>query len=31
VLRQPEMSQEKFAADVEWVKRDLLVLKALFA
>jgi hypothetical protein len=31
VLRQPKMSQEKFAADVEWVKRDLLALKALFA
>jgi hypothetical protein len=31
VLRQPEMSQEKLATDVEWVKRDLLALKALFA
>ena len=29
VLRQPEMPQEKFASDVEWVRRDLLAPKAL--
>jgi hypothetical protein len=29
LFRQPEMSDEKFLADAEWVKRDLLALKAL--
>lgn len=29
LLRQPEMTEAKFLADIEWVKRDLLALKAL--
>ncbi len=29
LFRQPGMSDEKFAADAEWVQRDLLALKAL--
>lgn len=29
--RQPGMSDAQYAADTEWVKRDLLVLKSLFA
>ena len=29
VFRQPEMSDEKFAADLEWVKRDLQTAKQL--
>lgn len=29
LFRQPGMSDEKFAADAEWVKRDLLALKQL--
>jgi hypothetical protein len=29
LFRQPEMSDEKFLADAEWVKRDLLALKTL--
>jgi hypothetical protein len=29
LFRQPEMSDEKFAADANWVKRDLLALKGL--
>ena len=28
LFRQPGMSDEKFQADIEWVKRDLLSLKA---
>lgn len=28
VFRQPGMSDEKFAADVDWVARDLVALKA---
>jgi hypothetical protein len=31
LFRQPGMSDEKFAADAEWVGRDLLALKALVA
>lgn len=31
LFRQPEMSDEKFAADAVWVARDLLALKALIA
>jgi hypothetical protein len=31
LFRQPGMSDEKFAADAEWVARDLLALKALIA
>lgn len=30
LFRQPGMSDQKFAADAEWVVRDLLALKALF-
>jgi hypothetical protein len=29
LFRQPDMSEEQFAADAEWVKRDLIGLKAL--
>jgi hypothetical protein len=29
LFRQPDMSDEKFAADMAWVERDLLALKAL--
>lgn len=29
VFRQPAMSEAKFAADADWVMRDLLALKAL--
>jgi len=29
LFRQPEMDDEKFAADVRWVNRDLKALKAL--
>ncbi len=29
LLRQPGMSEAKFASDAEWVERDLLALKAL--
>jgi hypothetical protein len=29
LFRQPEMSDEKFAADAEWVMRDLLVAKRI--
>jgi hypothetical protein len=29
LFRQPEMSDEKFLADAQWVKRDLLALKTL--
>jgi hypothetical protein len=29
LFRQPRMSEEKFLEDAEWVKRDLLALKAL--
>lgn len=29
LFRQPGMSDEKFAADAEWVARDLLALRAL--
>jgi len=29
LFRQPGMTDEKFLADAEWVKRDLLALKAL--
>ncbi len=29
LFRQPGMSDEKFAADAEWIGRDLLALKAL--
>lgn len=29
LFRQPGMSDAKFAADAEWVERDLLALKAL--
>ena len=29
LFRQPDMSDEKFAADAEWVGRDLLALRAL--
>ena len=29
LFRQPDMSDEKFEADTQWVKRDLLALKAL--
>jgi hypothetical protein len=31
LFRQPGMSDAKFQADAEWVARDLLALKALFA
>ena len=31
LFRQSDMSDAKFAADAEWVERDLLALKALFA
>jgi len=31
LFRQPGMSDEKFAADADWVARDLLALKALTA
>jgi hypothetical protein len=31
LFRQPDMSEAKFAADAEWVGRDLLALKALVA
>lgn len=31
LLRQPGISDAQYAADAEWVKRDLLVLKTLFA
>lgn len=31
LFRQQGMSEEKFAADAEWVERDLLALKALVA
>ncbi len=31
LFRQPRMSDAKFAADAEWVRRDLLALKALVA
>ena len=31
LFRQPGMSDERFAADAEWVARDLLALKELFA
>jgi hypothetical protein len=31
LFRQPGMSDEKFAADADWVARDLLALKALIA
>ena len=31
LFRQPSMSDEKFAADADWVARDLLALKALTA
>lgn len=31
LLRQPGMSDAQYAADTEWVTRDLLVLKTLFA
>lgn len=31
VFRQPSMTAEKFAADLQWVERDLLALKALTA
>lgn len=31
LFRQPGMSDEKFAADADWVKRDLLALKGLIA
>jgi hypothetical protein len=31
LFRQPDMSDAKFAADAEWVARDLLALKALVA
>jgi hypothetical protein len=30
LFRQPEMSDEKFAADADWVERDLGTLKSLF-
>ncbi len=30
LLRQPGMSDAQYAADAEWVERDLLVLKTLF-
>lgn len=29
LFRQPEMSDTKFLADIEWVKRDLLALQAM--
>ena len=29
LFRQPGMTDEKFAADADWVMRDLLALKAL--
>jgi hypothetical protein len=29
LFRQPDMPDAKFEADAEWVKRDLLSLKAL--
>ena len=29
LIRQPDMSDEKFAADADWVKRDLLAAKRL--
>lgn len=29
LFRQPDMSDDKFAADAEWVARDLIALKAL--
>ncbi len=29
LFRQPEMTDAKFLADIEWVQRDLLALKAL--
>ena len=31
LFRQPGMSEEKFAADADWVARDLLALKTLLA
>ena len=31
LFRQPKMSDALFAADAEWIVRDLLALKALFA
>jgi hypothetical protein len=31
VFRQPDMSDEKFQADIEWVQRDLQALKTLLA
>lgn len=31
LFRQPSMSEEKFAADVEWVERDLAALRKLMA
>ena len=30
LFRQPNMSDAQFAADAEWIERDLLALKALF-
>lgn len=30
LFRQPEMSDEQYAADMAWVRRDLLALRALF-
>jgi hypothetical protein len=29
LFRQPEVTESKFAEDEDWVKRDLLALKAL--
>ena len=29
LFRQPGMSEQQFLADIEWVKRDLIALKAL--
>jgi hypothetical protein len=29
LFRQPGMSDERFVADAEWIKRDLLALQAL--
>jgi hypothetical protein len=31
LYRQPDMSDEKFAADAKWINRDLHALKALFS
>ena len=31
LFRQPGMSEQQFLADMEWMKRDLMALKALLA